>query len=103
MKNRGWGISSIKPTNYTTVLLGGWKYLCAFSGSSVSSLYATWAVPAGVVAPCGHHMYAGFSLSVCFFSLVHLLCWSVFCTCVSLLLYVGVWHSVPSAVLVAFP
>ena len=31
---------------------GGREYLCAFSGSSVSSLYATWAVPAGMAAPC---------------------------------------------------
>ena len=36
---------------------GGREYLCAFSGSSVSSLYATWAVPAGVAAPCGHHLW----------------------------------------------
>ena len=50
------GISSIKPMKYTTVLRGGRGYMCAFSGSSVSSLYATWAVPAGVAMPCGHHV-----------------------------------------------
>ena len=52
------GVSIIKPRNYTTVLLGGRVYLCAFSGSSVSSLYATWAVPAGVAVLCGHHLWA---------------------------------------------
>ena len=63
------GVSKIKRRNYTTIPLGGGgrEYLCAFSGSSVSSLYSTWAVPAGVTAPCGHHVYAGFSISVCFF------------------------------------
>jgi len=30
------------------------EYLCAFFGSSVSSLYATWAVPAGVGTPAGN-------------------------------------------------
>ena len=54
---RGGGVSSIKPRNYTTALLGGREYLCAFSGSSVSSLYATWVVPAGGAAPCGHHLW----------------------------------------------
>jgi hypothetical protein len=28
-----------------------------FSGSSVSSLYATWPVPVGVAVPCGHHLW----------------------------------------------
>ena len=46
------------------------------------------------------YVYAGFSLSVCFFlgasSLLECVLY------VSLLLYVGVWHSVPSAVPVAF-
>ena len=28
-----------------------------FSVSSVSSLYATWTVPAGVAAPCGRHLW----------------------------------------------
>ena len=59
-RGMGWGVggvSSIKPKNYTTVLLGGREYLCVFSGSSVSSLYATWAIPAGVATPCGHHLW----------------------------------------------
>ena len=49
----------------------------------------------------GTYVYAGFSLSVCYFlgasSLLDCVLY------VSLLLYVGVLHSVPSAVLVAFP
>ena len=36
---------------------GGRGYLCAFSGSAVSSVYATWAVPAWLVVPCGHHLW----------------------------------------------
>ena len=55
MKGVG-GVSSIKPRNYTTVL-GGREYLCMFSGSSISFLYATWAVPVGVAAPCRHHLW----------------------------------------------
>ena len=54
----GWGVSSIKPKNYTTVLLG-------VSGVSVPVLWvfcflflsATWAVPVGVAAPCGRHLW----------------------------------------------
>ena len=61
------GVTIIKPRYYTTGLLGGRGCLCAFSGAAVSSLYATWMVPAGVAVPCGHHVYAGFSISVCFF------------------------------------
>ena len=49
----------------------------------------------------GTYVYAVFSLCVCFFLGASSLLECVWY--VSLLLYVGVWHSVPSAVLVAFP
>ena len=69
MKKGGGGLGASAVLSLGTIQRswGGREYLCAFSGSSISSLYATWTVPSGMAARCGHHVYAGFSLYVCFF------------------------------------
>jgi hypothetical protein len=57
VKKGGGGSAVLSLGTIQLSFLGGREDLSAFSGSSVSSLYATWAVPAGVVVPCGHHVW----------------------------------------------
>ena len=60
MKKGWWGVGGLALLRLGTIhrsFWGGREYLCAFSGSALSSLYATWTVPAGVTVPCGHHLW----------------------------------------------
>ena len=54
---------------------GGREYLCAFSGSAVSSLYAIWPVPARVAVPFVHHLWGTEKRDRCVKKLTYIYQW----------------------------